>query len=111
MEDDEPFDLETAWAGLQHAIGMLLAVVGGCALAVAERMILTRAARTEILQWLAPLEAFARRLLVVEALNLPAPNQPADSGSCHVSAVHSFRTGRASRRERRHDECAYQSGK
>ncbi|MEJ0024379.1 MAG: hypothetical protein WDN76_14035 [Alphaproteobacteria bacterium] len=76
MEDNEPFDLETAWADLQHAIVMMLASIGGCALAVAERLILTRAARIEILQWLAPLEAEARRLLVLEALKLPAPNQP-----------------------------------
>ncbi len=55
---------------------MMLASIGGCALAVAERLILTRAARIEILQWLAPLEAEARRLLVLEALKLPAPNQP-----------------------------------
>jgi hypothetical protein len=37
---------------------------------------LPRAARIQILQWLAPLEAQARRLLVLEALKLPAPNQP-----------------------------------
>ncbi len=77
MEERQPFDLEAKWADLQHAIVMMLASIGGCALAVAERLILPRAARKEILQWLAPIEAVARRLLVIEALNLPPPNQPA----------------------------------
>jgi hypothetical protein len=77
MEDDEPFDLETAWADLQHAMCALLAIVGGGALALAERLILPRDARIQILQWLAPLEALARRLLLIEALKLPPPNQPA----------------------------------
>ncbi len=75
MEDDEPFDLEATWADLQHAIAMMIAAVG-CALAIAERLILPRKARIEILQWLAPIEAAARRLLVLDALKLPAPNQP-----------------------------------
>jgi hypothetical protein len=76
MEEDEPFDLETAWAGLQHAMGFLLAICGGAA-ALAQRLLLRRASRIEILQWLAPLEALARRLLLLEALKLPAPNAPA----------------------------------
>ncbi len=77
MEDDEPFTLEAAWADLQHRIAMMLGAFGGCALAIAERLILPRKARIEILQWLAPLEAAARRLILLEALKLPAPNQPA----------------------------------
>jgi hypothetical protein len=77
MEDDEPFDLETAWADLQHALFGLLTTIGGCVAALADRLILPRAARMEILQWLAPIEAIARRLLVIEALKLPPPNQPA----------------------------------
>jgi hypothetical protein len=56
---------------------MMLAIFGGCAAAVAQRLILTRANRIQILQWLAPLEAVARRLLLIEALKLPAPNAPA----------------------------------
>jgi hypothetical protein len=44
--------------------------------AVAERLILTRAGRIEILQWLAQIEAAARRLILLEALNLPPPNAP-----------------------------------
>jgi hypothetical protein len=75
MEDDEPFELETAWAALQHAIMCMLAIFGGVA-AVAERLILTRAGRIEILQWLAQIEAAARRLILLEALNLPPPNAP-----------------------------------
>ncbi|MEJ0023001.1 MAG: hypothetical protein WDN76_05860 [Alphaproteobacteria bacterium] len=76
VEDDEPFDIAFSWADLQHAIAMMLAALGGCALAVAERLILTRKARIEILQWLAPIEAVARRLLLLEALKLPPPNEP-----------------------------------
>ncbi len=66
---------KTAWAALQHAIMCMLAIFGGVA-AVAERLILTRAGRIEILQWLAQIEATARRLILVEALKLPPPNAP-----------------------------------
>jgi len=47
------------------------------AAALAQRLLLRREKRIEILQWLAPLEALARRLLLLEALALPAPNAPA----------------------------------
>jgi hypothetical protein len=77
MEDDEPFDLEDTWAGLQHAIGGLMVTIGGCAAALANCLIVPRAMRMQILQWLAPAEALARRLILLEALKLPAPNQPA----------------------------------
>ncbi|MEJ0024202.1 MAG: hypothetical protein WDN76_12915 [Alphaproteobacteria bacterium] len=78
MEDEEPFTLEAAWADLQHGVAVMLAAFG-CALAIAERLILPRKARIDILQWLAPLEATGRRLVLLEALKLPAPNQPAPS--------------------------------
>jgi hypothetical protein len=77
MEDDEPFSIEEAWAGLQDAISALLVTAGGCAAALADCLMLPRAMRMQILQWLAPAEALARRLILLEALNLPASNQPA----------------------------------
>jgi hypothetical protein len=40
-------------------------------------MILRKQTRVEILQWLAPLEAAARRMVLLEALTLPKPNAPA----------------------------------
>jgi hypothetical protein len=76
MEQEEPFDIEIAWSALQHAIAMMLGAFGGAA-AIAASLILPRATRIQILQWLGPIEALARRLLLIEAMSLPAPNQPA----------------------------------
>ena len=41
---------------------------------LAAQLFLRAQTRFQILQWLAPLEALARRLLVIEALALPPPN-------------------------------------
>ncbi len=76
MEDEDSFDIEIARSGLQHAIARMLGAFGGAA-AIAASLILPRATRVHILQWLAPIEALARRLLLIEAMALPAPNQPA----------------------------------
>lgn len=76
MTNDDPFTLERAWAQLGDLIAMMLTLFGAPA-AIAARLILGRDARKHILQWLAPLEAAARRLLLIEALQHPAPNAPA----------------------------------
>jgi hypothetical protein len=48
----------------------------GAPFAIAERLILVRKTRRDILQWLGPIEALARRLLLLKALTLPKPNCP-----------------------------------
>ncbi len=56
-------------------IAMVIALFGAPA-AIAAMRILRRATRIEILHWLAPLEALARRLLLLEAAELPPRNAP-----------------------------------
>lgn len=75
MENDEPFSMDSAWAHLRHLAKFLLGLFGDPA-ALAARLMLTRGFRQDLLGWLAPLEAVARRLLAAEAAKLPAPNAP-----------------------------------
>lgn len=77
MNDDEPpFTLPAAWKQVRVLLGYMAALFGAPG-ALAARLFLRAATRFEILQWLAPLEALARRLLVIEVLGLPPPNAPA----------------------------------
>jgi hypothetical protein len=73
--EDAPFSLENAWDHLDHLLALTLNLFGGVA-DIAASLFLRRQTRVEILQWLAPLEAWARRLLLIEALRRPAPNDP-----------------------------------
>ena len=57
------------WAVARHLLGWLTAVFGD-ACAVAALGVVSPAERDEILTWLRPIEALARRLLVVEAAAL-----------------------------------------
>lgn len=75
MKTAEPFDLEDAWAYLAQLVGVVIRCIATPA-AIAERLGLLRKSRMEILAWLAPLEALARRLLVIEAAQTPKPNDP-----------------------------------
>ena len=70
------FDLDNAWAGLAEMIGWIIALFGAPG-AIAAHIGLTRRTGAQLLAWLAPLEALARRLLFIEAASLPAPNAPA----------------------------------
>jgi hypothetical protein len=76
MEDgEEPFTLLAAWEQVKVLLGFITALFGAPG-ALAAQLYLRAATRLEILQWLAPLEALARRLLAIEALALPPPNMP-----------------------------------
>lgn len=76
MEDvDQPFSLSDAWEQVKVLLSFMAALFGAPS-ALATQSYLRAARRLEILQWLAPLEALARRLLAIEALGLPAPNMP-----------------------------------
>lgn len=77
MQDgEETFTLPSAWEQVKVLLGFMAALFGAPG-AIAARLYLRAARRLEILQWLAPLEAVARRLLAIEALALPPPNMPA----------------------------------
>jgi hypothetical protein len=67
--------LANTWAILADRVTMMITLFGGPADLFLCRF-LRRITRQHILQWLAPLEALARRLLVLEATTLPAPNVP-----------------------------------
>lgn len=67
--------LETTWAALRDLVAMMLNVFGGPAEIMLRRLLSPRT-RQEILEFLAPLEALARRLLVIEAARLPIANLP-----------------------------------
>jgi hypothetical protein len=72
---DEPTSREDAWAHLADMIAMVIAPFGAPA-AIAAQRLLRRATRIEILHWPAPLKALARRLLLLEAAELPPRNAP-----------------------------------
>lgn len=73
MEETEPFNLERFWLCLGESAGWIVSLFGAPS-KIAGCLILTRGLRENILAWLAPIEAFARRLLVIEAASLPRPN-------------------------------------
>jgi hypothetical protein len=67
--------LEITWFGLSQVVAMLITMFGNPA-ELFLRQTLRRVTRQDILHWLAPAEALARRLLALEATQLPAPNAP-----------------------------------
>ncbi len=71
--DRKPFDLQDAW---QHVGDMYAWIVSlfGAPFDIAERLLLVRKSRRDLLAWLGPVEALARRLLLLKALTLPPPN-------------------------------------
>jgi hypothetical protein len=75
---DAPTSREDAWAHLFDIIAMVIALFGTPA-AIAAQRLLRRATRIEIPHWLAPLEALARRLLLLEAAELPPRNAMRDA--------------------------------
>jgi hypothetical protein len=81
VEDDEPFTLDAAWENLRYLAQFLFRLFATPA-ELAAQMLLRKAKRVEILQWLAPLEAAARRLILLEALALPKPNASAPPSPC-----------------------------
>lgn len=75
MDAAEPFCLKTAWDDLRSWLKSMVAVFGE-PVAIAAHLLLRRSARGDILQWLAPLEAGVRRVLLMEALKRAKPNEP-----------------------------------
>ncbi|MEJ0022468.1 MAG: hypothetical protein WDN76_02860 [Alphaproteobacteria bacterium] len=69
----EPFSLQDAW---EHVGAMFDAIVSlfGAPFVIAERLILLRKSRRDILAWLGPVEALARRVLLLRALAMPPSN-------------------------------------
>jgi hypothetical protein len=74
-DDTPPFTLDRAWNDLKYAVAMILTLFGGAAEIAARKMLLNRT-RQEILIWLAPIEAMARRILLLAALRAAPPNPP-----------------------------------
>jgi hypothetical protein len=69
----EPFDHQNAWDHVSEMYRYIVALFGA-PFALAERFILMKKDRRDLLAWLGPVEALARRLLLLKALALPAPN-------------------------------------
>jgi hypothetical protein len=69
----EPFSLQDAW---QHVGDLYATIVSlfGAPFEIATQFILMRQNRRDILAWLGPVEALARRLLLLKALTMPKPN-------------------------------------
>ncbi|MGE3303296.1 MAG: hypothetical protein AB7M12_09305 [Hyphomonadaceae bacterium] len=65
--------LDGAWAQVAELLGWIAALFGAPG-EIAARGGLVRRSRFDILAWLAPLEAAARRLLLIEAAALPPAN-------------------------------------
>jgi hypothetical protein len=59
VQDDEPFTLEADWESLRYLAQFLFSLFATPAV-LAARLLLGRAEKARILQWLAPLEAAAR---------------------------------------------------
>ena len=70
-----PFPLQDAWAHVGELYDWIVSLFGAPR-ALADRLILLRKQRHEILAWLVPVEALARRLLLLKALSLPKANTP-----------------------------------
>lgn len=77
-----PFSLSETWNHVGEVYGWIISLFGAPG-EIAERLLLPRAARRDLLAWLAPVEALARRLLLLKALTLPPLNHapaPAPAG-------------------------------
>ncbi len=72
-DDQKPFTLERAWDDLRYALRWIVAACGWPA-GIAARCVLSNKARQDILVWLAPIEAMARRILLLAALKAGVPN-------------------------------------
>ena len=69
----EPFSLQDAWQYVGELYGSIVSLFGA-PFDIAVRLLLRRQDRREILAWLGPVEALARRLLLLKALSMPKPN-------------------------------------
>jgi hypothetical protein len=71
----EPFDIQDAWQTVGELYRYIVALFGA-PLAIAESLLLVKKSRRDILAWLGPVEALARRILLLRALSLPPTNEP-----------------------------------
>ena len=69
----EPFSLQDAWQNVGDLFATIVSLFGA-PFEIAERLMLVRESRRDILAWLGPVEALARRLLLLKALTMPKPN-------------------------------------
>jgi hypothetical protein len=69
----EPFSLQDAWQAMGDLYAAIVSLFGA-PFDIAMQLILVRQNRRDILAWLGPVEALARRLLLLKALSLPPPN-------------------------------------
>lgn len=76
----EPFSLQDAWQNVGDLYATIVALFGE-PLEIATRLLLMRENRRDILSWLGPLEALARRLLLLKALTMPTPNDAPQKGA------------------------------
>lgn len=70
----EPFDLQAAWQHVATLYSWIVKLLDPARLS--ERVSLLRDKRRELLSWLGPAEALARRVLLLKALSLPPANLP-----------------------------------
>ena len=84
---DAPFSKEEGWHWAKVTFDALFHFCPD-PVELARQRVLTRRFWRAIATWLAPLEAFVRRLLLLEALALPIPNvaAPATAARAHVRA-------------------------
>lgn len=71
----EPFTAAAGWSLARLALELICRLFGAPASLMRKRRI-DSATRAALLAWLRPLEAFARRLLLIEAASQPPPNAP-----------------------------------
>ncbi|MES1203766.1 MAG: hypothetical protein ABUS57_20210 [Pseudomonadota bacterium] len=69
----EPFSLQDAWQNVGDLYATIVSLFGA-PFEIATQFILMRQNRRDILAWLGPVEALARRLLLLKALTMPKPN-------------------------------------
>ena len=75
----EEFSLQETWAHVGELYAWIVSLFGAPA-AIAARLMLMRKERRDLLAWLGPVEALARRLLLLKALTLPTPNEAPRAG-------------------------------
>ncbi len=67
--------MSDTWDAMGDLYAWIVALFGA-PLALAEQLLLVRKTRRELLEWLGPVEAVVRRLLLLKALAAPKPNCP-----------------------------------
>ena len=70
-----PFSLQDTWAHVAELYGWIVSLFGE-PVDIADKRVLMRKDRRDFLAWLGPVEALARRLLLLKALTLPPANTP-----------------------------------